>query len=178
MLKKFFSHRVVIAVIFFGLGVWTHHQIQSVIMRFGFMPQISGGWKYQLPMIDQMMNQDDPFAQMQKMQEQMMNQFGQGNHFQIQTNDLGEMKQREDADNIYLDIELNQLKPKTMNVEIVDGQIVIQGQLESKNEEGSSSTYFSSSFHRSFPIPDGVDAQKFKMNQENDKIVIQFPKTK
>lgn len=178
MIKKILQHRVFIAVAFFILGLWTHHQIQNVMMRFGFMPQIAGGWKHQLPIIDQMMNQEDPFSQMQKMQEQMLHQFGQGNQFQIQANELGEMNQREDADNIYLEINLNGLKPKTMNVEVVDHNIVIQGQLESKNNDGNSSTYFSSSFHRSFPMPEGVDAQKFKMNQENDKIVIQFPKRK
>lgn len=37
--------------------------------------------------------------------------------------------------------------------------------------------YFLSTFHRSFPVPVGVDADQFKMEQEG-KIILKFPKKK
>lgn len=51
------------------------------------------------------------------------------------------------------------------------------GELKQREEQGTSS-YYSSSFQRSFPIPPRVDAEKFTMEQEDKKIVIKFPKIK
>jgi HSP20 family molecular chaperone IbpA len=129
----------------------------------------------------------DPFEEMRRMQKQLLNQFDQPDQFQgsfdewykgrFGGGDFAEIKQREDDQFVYYDIDLNGKTPKELKVDVKDGQISINGKFESEVDgKDSSSHYFSSSFHRSFPAPSHVDTQNFKMNQEENKIVLKFSK--
>jgi HSP20 family molecular chaperone IbpA len=130
----------------------------------------------------------DPFEEMRRMQKQMLqglnspdelqggfdswfqNRFGGGN--------VNEIKQREDDKYVYYDIDLNNQSPKELQVEVKDGQVNISGKFETKSQNGNENSVMSSSFHRSFPVPPNVEADKFLTEQENNKIVLKFPKKK
>lgn len=85
---------------------------------------------------------------------------------------FGDVHQREDQDFVYFDIDLKGQTPKNFNVEVRDGQITIQGELESESAEG----HFSSRFERSFPTPDGVDASGFRLDPTDGKMTLILPK--
>lgn len=115
----------------------------------------------------------DPMAslrQMDKMRQNMMANLNSMNSFQINT---GSVQQREDAKFVYYDIPIKGLDPKTFRVKIEDGQIVVDGQTA---PTPGSAISFTSSFHRSFPIPDGVDGAKVKMEQDKEKLTLKFPR--
>lgn len=129
---------------------------------------------------------NDPFDQMRKMREKMMKQFEQpqigGDVFdswyqkKFGGGNVGEVKRREDDKFVYYEISVKGLNKEKLNVKVSNGQINISGQTETKSETGSSSTLLSSSFHRSFPVPAEVDANKVQMENTDDRIVIKFPK--
>lgn len=106
----------------------------------------------------------DPFEQMR----QMRSTFGGG--------DAGEVKRREDKDFVYYDIGIKGIDKKNFNFKIADGQISISGQAENKSEESGTGTYFSSSFHRSFPVPQDVDAKRVQVEQDKDLVTLKFPR--
>jgi HSP20 family protein len=93
-------------------------------------------------------------------------------------NRFQEIKQREDGDFKIYEIDLNGQTPKEVKVDVKDQYVIISAQVEKKEKTANSSQYYSSSFHRSFPVPPDVDGENFKMEQENQKIVIKFPKKK
>jgi HSP20 family molecular chaperone IbpA len=106
----------------------------------------------------------DPFEQMR----QMRNLSGGG--------DVGEIKRREDKDFVYYDIGIEGIEKKNFNFKIADGQISISGQAERKAEENGTGTYFSSTFHRSFPVPPNVDAKRVQVEQDKDRVTLKFPR--
>ncbi|MGZ3774066.1 MAG: Hsp20/alpha crystallin family protein [Pseudobdellovibrionaceae bacterium] len=89
-----------------------------------------------------------------------------------------EIKQRKDDNFLYYEIDLHGQSPKEVKVEVKNGQIFISGQIESKEDKDGSSSYYSSSFQRSFPVPSDVDSDNFKTEQDDKKIIIKFPKLK
>jgi HSP20 family molecular chaperone IbpA len=89
-----------------------------------------------------------------------------------------EIKQREDGDFKIYEIDLNGQIPKEVKVDVKDQYVIISAQIEKEEEVDNTSRFYSSSFHRSFPVPPDVDGENFKMEQENQKIVIKFPKKK
>ncbi len=89
-----------------------------------------------------------------------------------------DIKQREDSEFRIYEIELNGQTPKEVKVDVKDQYVIISAQIEKKEQTNHSSQFYSSSFHRSFPVPPDVDGENFKMEQENQKIVIKFPKKK
>lgn len=128
----------------------------------------------------------DPFENMRKMRKQMLQQFDQpeegGGIFdswyrkKFGGGDAGEVKKREDKNFIYYDFAIKDLDKEKLKVKVEDGQISISGQTEKKFEENGSGSYYSSSFHRSFPAPPEVDADKFQMEQLKDTLTLKFPK--
>ncbi len=125
----------------------------------------------------------DPFENMREMQEKMLRQFGglggsggfsgQGQAFEM---DSGDFKEREDDRFVYYDLDFKGQTPENLQVKVEDGQISVSGRLEMKTETSGGGSVVSSSFHRSFPVPDNVIAEKFEIEQEGGKIVIKFPK--
>ena len=118
----------------------------------------------------------------------MLKQFGEQDEFRgsfrnwfqkrFGDGDVGDIKQREDEEFVYYDIELRDETPKELKVEVHDGQMSISGQIETMQNEQGSKNYMSRTFHRSFPVPGNVDGESFKMTQEGEKIVIKFQKRK
>ncbi len=95
----------------------------------------------------------------------------------IKFSEIGEIKQREDSQYIYYEIETAGHKPKQFNVAVQDGRVVITGKLEVKKNDEYVNSVVSSSFHRTFPVPPEVDGENFKLEQNDKKIIIKFPKT-
>lgn len=91
---------------------------------------------------------------------------------------IQETKQWDDGEFKIFEIDLDGQTPKEVKVDVKDKQVIISAQIERKKETDHSSQFYSSSFHRSFPVPSGVDENNFKMEKENQKIVIKFPKKK
>ena len=58
--------------------------------------------------------------------------------------------------------------------------ISISGEIRKSSDDQTDNGYFNShfisSFNRSFNIPYGVDPEKVKIDTEDDRIVIKFPK--
>lgn len=129
----------------------------------------------------------DPFAEMKRMEKEMFDQFGSPslgqNSFQNWYQrkfggDVAEMKQREDDQFVYYEVELKGQQPKKFDVKVKDGQVNISASAETVDEKPNTRTYASTSFQRSFPVPQNVDANKYEVNQSEGKIVIKFPKLK
>jgi HSP20 family molecular chaperone IbpA len=141
---------------------------------------------------DQFYNDDffsrshDPFEQMRQMRKRMMKDFDPSNsgsgifdswyRDRFGGGDAGDIKKREDKNFIYYDIAIKGVDKRNFNFKIADGQISISGQVENKSEENGNGTYFSSSFHRSFPVPPDVDAKKVQVEQDKDLVTLKFPK--
>lgn len=128
----------------------------------------------------------DPFEDMRRMQKKIFEQFDREsawnkvfshnkNNF---TNEIKstQITRREDKDNIYFDVDLDGQKANEFNVNVKNGQINISGKVEQKQENAESRSVFQSRFQQSFPAPPDVDADKFKVTEENQKIVIILPK--
>jgi HSP20 family molecular chaperone IbpA len=115
----------------------------------------------------------DPFEEIRTMRKQMLKEFIEPDEG---GRNAGEIKKREDKNFIYYDLALKDLDKEKLDVKVVDGQISISGRIEKKAEENNSSSYFSSSFHRSFPVPSEVDAGKFQIEQGEDHLTLKFPR--
>lgn len=81
---------------------------------------------------------------------------------------LDGISKREDSTHVYYDVPIEGLKKEDIDIQVGDGQISVSGKIEKEN--------FFSSFHRTFPIPDGVDETRAKIQPLPDKLVIEFPK--
>ena len=142
---------------------------------------------------DQFFNDDffgrskDPFAEMQRMQKQMLSQFGDQNlegpfnnwyQKRFGGGHVGDFSQREDDDFIYYDIDTDKKKPEELKVDVKNGQVTVSGKFEEKSDSANSNSFYSSSFTRSFPAPQNTDAEKFKIEQADGKVIIKFPKKK
>lgn len=94
----------------------------------------------------------------------------------------GDIRMREDADFIYYDVAIKDLVNSKLDIRVENGQITISGTIEKKtssqDDQKNSSQYFSSTFHRSFPVPYGADDTKAEMKQDGEKIIIKLPKIK
>ena len=135
-----------------------------------------------------------PFDEMKRMQESMMKQFGfpdddSGSGIfsswfkkKFGGGDPGDIQMREDEGFVYYDVVIKDLSNKKLDILVEDGQIKIAGTIEEKSEDkgkNESSIQFSSStFHRSFPVPYGVDSTRAEMERDGDKIIIKLPKVK
>jgi HSP20 family molecular chaperone IbpA len=195
VIMKFIRSKVFVGLAGFALGLGTMFVTQRLNERAAGGTQAASSTKAQnhLPMesIDDFnrgvfsADSDDPFEQMRRMQGRLFKQFNQppiGGAFgswrpmPFSSNDVGEIKRREDEKFVYYEIPIKGLKKEKLNVKVSGGQIHVSGQTENKSDDGSSSTFLTSSFHRSFPVPADVDANKVQMENASDRLVIKFPK--
>lgn len=90
--------------------------------------------------------------------------------------------QREDESFIYYDIQVDDFNSTSIDTKIENGYLIIAGHSEKKNESDkndiSSQSVFRSTFSHTFPLPEHVDPNKMIMTQEENKIVLKFPKNK
>jgi len=117
---------------------------------------------------------DDLSKEMNSLHREMQEQMGQ---LSI-SNSAYEISEREDSQNIYYDIKVPNINATSINTNIKEGQIIISGTVEKKNnnEPNSTQSFFKSSFQRSFPLPENIDQHKMEMTNEGNKIVLRFPK--
>ncbi|ODS33928.1 MAG: Hsp20/alpha crystallin family protein [Candidatus Scalindua rubra] len=135
-----------------------------------------------------------PFEEMRRMQESIMKQFdmfgedsGRGifdSWFKKRFGggEPGDIQTREDEDFVYYDVIIKDLSNKKLDIRVEDGQIKISGTIEKRSDDKgkntNSSQFYSSKFHRSFPVPYGVDGDRVQMEQDGEKIIIKLPKIK
>lgn len=195
-MKKYLLNRIAITIVAFvagGTSVWgLTHYLGDQKVKDGTIasPQFLRHEPNQF--FNDFFNEDffgksrDPFAEMIRMQKEMLKSFEDSHKFHnnfgnwsknILSNAYQDIKKKEDTDFLYYEIDLREQKPKEVKVDVKDGQIFISGQFESQENENNSSHHYSSSFQKSFPAPMGVD-NNFKMEQEGRKLVIKFPKIK
>jgi len=79
------------------------------------------------------------------------------------------IQRREDDRAIYYDLPIDGLKKDNLKLTIEDGQIQISGRVEGLGSVQE--------FHKSFPVPEGVDAERVSIRQEQDRVVIEFPRS-
>lgn len=133
----------------------------------------------------------DPFEQMQQLQQQMLKQFGhfdeseqEGNLWDLLRSqglqsfslNMGELKTHEDDGFVYYEIDTKGLEQKNFSIQVEQGHVIIDGVLEGPGQ--NSNARISSKFHQSFPLPENVDANNIQLENDKDKIVIKLPKIK
>lgn len=139
---------------------------------------------------DDFFGKQDPFEEMRKMREQMerrMKGFGSdtmSNPFdswfshKFGGGTANDISKREDYNYVYYDIKIDNVKSISINTKVENGYITITGSTEKKSEStgNSGENIFESSFTRTFPLPENVDANKMQTTTEENKIVLKFPK--
>lgn len=140
---------------------------------------------------DDFFRQSDPFEEMKKFREEIEKQFPyRGQHsarpFDSWFGDrfgggsVGDITKREDGSHIYYEIKLPGAEGQTVKTRLSQGFLIITGETKrsgsQKSEAGVSTSFQTSSFTRSIPIPKNVLAEKMEMVSEGDKIVLKFPK--
>lgn len=142
---------------------------------------------------DDFFRQGDPFEEMRKFRERMGKAFPYKNldPFSASPFDswfgdrfgggsVSDIKQREDDKHVYYEIQLNGVEGESVRTRVEDGRLTITGEVRKEEgkagEDGSTRSFYSSSFVRSFPLPEGVDAEKMEMTTEKNKIVVKLPK--
>ncbi len=142
--------------------------------------------------------QNDPFEEMKKMRNQMerhmerlhgknrskespfdawfSDKFGGGS--------INNISKREDDDFVYYDVNVDDVNATSINAKVESGYVTITGAIENKSDSEekdkgfTSHNVFKSSFDRTFPLPENIDANKMQMLTEKDKIILKFPKIK
>lgn len=135
-----------------------------------------------------------PFKQMEKMRKNMDQLFN--NQFKNYDSDLYfdnwfegkfggsvfDVEQAEDDDFVYYKIKAEGIDKNNLSVVVENGYLKISGKIEKTNESSaedtSSKSHYSSQFARSFPVPNGVDADKVKIETSNQEIIVKFPQVK
>jgi len=91
------------------------------------------------------------------------------------------LQKNETKKSIIYEIDLKTVDENSLKINIKDGQLHVEGtnHVEEKNENQDSFSQSSmySSFTQSFPIPNGVNASKAKIEKKEDKLLIILPKT-
>lgn len=96
---------------------------------------------------------------------------------------IDDIMRREDEKFVYYDITVKNLEAASINTKIEDGYITITGKVEKTSfgrddeDNPNSQTFYSSTFNRTFPLPDNVDSSKMEMtSEEGQKVILKFPK--
>lgn len=82
----------------------------------------------------------------------------------------------EDEKFYYYTLNLDQMKAKTLNVNVENHQIIVQAQMESKETDENSIHSFSQSFTKSIPAPPNANLDKIEVENKENKVVIKVPK--
>lgn len=189
---KFTNTKPFIGITCFAVGALAMYSVQYFMLKPKYMlrePLTSA--KGMGPLFGRCFNDDffdrsgDPFKEIRRMREGMLKQFNQdegGGLFdswyqkRFGGGRAGDITQREDDHYIYYDVSVQGLKPEKVNVKVENGQLSIYGQVEKKSDEAGSSSYFSSSFHRSFPVPPNVESAKLQIEQKENMLIVKLPK--
>ena len=154
-MKKLISNRAVSAALFFALGGASAWGATKYFERKNATPRIAPPQVAQ----EEELNHDP-------IEKYFADAFGQ------------ESALKEDENFLKFEIDLEGQTPKEVNVQVQDGQVFITGKTETKEENDGAESFFSSTFHQSFPVPPNVDGEKYTVEKEDGKIVVKFPKKK
>jgi HSP20 family molecular chaperone IbpA len=193
-MKTFFQNKIVIGVLCFALGLGAMYGAHVFWLKPKpvLSDSISVGPRNMDSLFDQFYNDDffgrsrDPFEEMRRMRERMLKQFDHpdqgGGLFdswyrkKLGGGEVGDTTKREDDHFVYYDIAIKGLDQNKVSVKVENGRVQISGQIEKRSQDENAGSFFSSSFHRSFPAPSDVDPNKVQMEQEQDKLVVKFSK--
>lgn len=136
----------------------------------------------------------DPFDQMDQLHDQMRKSMDQffgksfGNSlFDIDpfsgssftTNNI-KINRYEDGDYKYIEVSGEGVNKDSLQVNISDGMISISDEIKQNEENNNSNSISKSSyvskFNQSFNVPSGVDETNVKIDSEDNKLIIKFPK--
>lgn len=122
---------------------------------------------------------DNPFKIMQHFHESMMKEMNSNDFFKNfeRRKMVADFKQKEDKDFIFYEIELEK-QPGEVKVNVKDGTITIFIKEENKINSKDKQEYYASSIMKAFPVPSNTDAEKFKLDQQDKRLIIKFPKKK
>jgi HSP20 family protein len=174
-MKNIFDSKVLIAGLFFLLGFFSFWGGQTLLHHFQEKPRATAnklpGLGPNEPTFPFGEEENDPFEEMRRLQKQMMQGMsGQG------VSGAGDVETREDDEFVYYDIAIPGVDPKNLQVTIENGQLSISGKSEQKSDESGTGVYYSSQFHRTFPVPPNTDSDKVQVDSGKDKITLKFPK--
>jgi HSP20 family molecular chaperone IbpA len=104
----------------------------------------------------------------------------------IQDANVSGITKREDDNSVYYDIQVDDIKSTSIQTKVQNGYITIIGKTKKsgstdKNNEKDrflERSVYTSTFNRSFPLPEHIDQNKMQMTSEDDKIILKFPKIK
>ncbi len=114
---------------------------------------------------------------MDEMDNEKPNEDPQNFHFNFGINSDQQIETSEDEKFYYFTLKLNDLKAKTLNVNVENNQVIIQAQLESSLSDENSSHSVSQSFTKSFPAPPNAQLDKIEVENKDSKVLIKIPKT-
>lgn len=83
-----------------------------------------------------------------------------------------EFKTHDDDQFVYYEYETENISKDSLSVRVENNMVIIEGN-ETKEAFGAT---MSTSFHRAFPVPADVDADKVQMDYTDKKLIIKFPK--
>lgn len=89
---------------------------------------------------------------------------------------VGQLSQREDEHFVYFDLEVEDLKSTSIQSKVENGYLTVSGVVEKKNTDENVQHSFKSEFHRTFPLPEGIDTKKMEVVSEGHKVTFKFPK--
>lgn len=160
---KFTSHKAVIALFSFAIGLGTYWTVETI------RPKPVD------PLAD-FLSPSDPFKEVNRLQEQF---FASAPVFET-VSAQAKLNVEEDDQSIYYDISIPDIKSQDIDVRVENGVVVVQGKSETKSDESDRHSYFSSSFHQTFPWPSGVpedlNVTKVKIKYEDNRVRVIFPK--
>lgn len=138
-------------------------------------------------------NNDDPFKEMEKQRKNIFKHLGQYNWNILDNswnawydnkfgNEDMQITTQEKEDKVVMEIKIQGLNSKTLNINIDDNRIAIECDkketTEKKNKKGV--TYYNSSSYRHIskilPIPQNTDAKNANIETKENKVIIIFPK--
>lgn len=132
-----------------------------------------------------------PFEEMEKMRKEMDSLFESTmkDHSKITFDDwygskfggtIGDIDQDEDDKFVYYKVDIQDVDRDTIKTDVSGGQVTISGsrsEIQAEEAEGTDVKAESyQSFHRSFPVPSGVNADKVEFETKGNELVIKFPK--
>jgi HSP20 family molecular chaperone IbpA len=123
----------------------------------------------------------DPFDQIDRFHSQMRSRMSSLFSDTLLTDSSPvDIHESEDSEYKYIQISGSGVNPKDIDVEIAEGMIHISGVVEeNKNKDQNglmAQSSFRSQFRQSFNVPDGVEESGVKIEGDESKIVIKFPR--
>lgn len=183
------------AALMLGVVIWKPHWFmieakQSEPEQFGEI------WKNQNKLFQnfdslfdkKFFDHSDPFDEMKRMRERMQKYFDNrdtSNPFDSWFGDrfgggsVEDISKREDENFVYYDIRIPLSDGTSVKTTVENGYLTITGEVtRDQGSTDTNSSFFSSTFKRTFPLPPNVDATKMQSSHEKDKFVVKFPKVK